>query len=152
MKKLILFSLAAITFIWVGCGQQADVNTMLKNTDTKGKVFSAILEDHELMTEFMAKMMANEHAMMMMKGNHDMMGKMMGDGNMMQMMKDNPDMMHNMMSGMMKDGKMMGHMMQMMGDKGMMSEECMQSCKKMMADKGMPMEMDSGTEEGDHNH
>ena len=66
MKKLILFSLAAITLLWIGCGQQADVNTMLKNAETKDKVFSAILEDHELMTEFMNKMKSNEHTMMMM--------------------------------------------------------------------------------------
>lgn len=148
MKKLILFSLAAITLLWMGCGQQADVNSMLKNAESKDKVFTAIVEDHELMTEFMNKMMTNEHAMMMMKGNKDMMGNMMGDGKMMKMMKDNPDMMGEMM----KDGKMMGRMMQMMNQEGMMSEECMQSCTKMMADKGMPMDMGKGTEEGDHNH
>jgi hypothetical protein len=121
MKKSILISLAVITFLWMGCGQQADVNSMLKNAETKDKVFAAIVEDHELMTEFMTKMMAN--------------------GNMMNMMKDNPDMMHNMMSGMMKDGNMMGHMMQMMNQEGMMSDECMQSCTKMMKDKGMSMDM-----------
>ncbi len=152
MKKLILFSFVAMTALWVGCGQQADVNTMLKNADSKDKIFSAIVSDHELMTEFMGKMMSNEHAMMMMKGDHDMMGKMMDDGNMMKMMKDKPEMMHGMMSDMMKDGKMMGHMMQMMGEEGMMSEECMQSCTKMMADKGMPMNMDNETEGEDHNH
>jgi hypothetical protein len=158
MKKLILFSLAAITLLWMGCGQQADVNSILKNAESKDKIFTAILEDHELMTEFMTKMMSNEHAMMMMKGNHDMMGKMMDGGNMMQMMNDSPDMMHNMMSGMMKDGQMMGHMMQMMNQEGMMSNECMQSCTKMMADKGMKMDMgmmgDKGSstekEGGDH--
>lgn len=141
MKKIALFSLAAALLLWIGCSQQADVSSMLKNAESKDKVFSAILDDHELMTEFMTKMMSNEHAMMMMKGNHDMMGRMMGDGNMMQMMKDNPDMMHNMMSGMMKDGQMMGHMMQMMNQEGMMSDECIQSCTKMMADKGMKMDM-----------
>ena len=134
-----LFSLLATFLFWMGCGQQADINAMLKNPQTKDKVFSAILDDHETMMEFMNKMMSNEHAMMMMKGNKDMMGMMMKGDNMMQMMKDNPDMMHNMMSGMMKDGKMMGHMMQMMNQQGMMSDECMQSCMKMMADKGMDM-------------
>ena len=131
MKKLILFSLAAITLLWMGCGPQADVNSILKNAESKDKIFTAILEDHELMTEFMTKMMSNEHAMMMMmKGNHDMMGKMMDGGN----------------------------MMQMMNQEGMMSNECMQSCTKMMADKGMKMDMgmmgDKGSstekEGGDH--
>lgn len=141
MKKLIFFSFLTMTALWLGCGQQADVNAMLKNPDSKEKIFSTITSDHDLMTEFMTKMMANEHAMMMMKGNHDMMGKMMGNGNMMQMMKDNPNMMHNMMSGMMKDGNMMGHMLQMMNQEGLMSDECMQSCMKMMKDKGMSMNM-----------
>ena len=135
MKKLVLFSFTAIILLWMGCGQQADVNSILKNAASKDKVFSTILDDHELMTEFMTKMMSNEHAMMMMKGNGDMMSGMMGDGNMMKMMKGKPDM----MSGMMKDRKMMGHMMQMMQQEGMMSEECVQSCMKMMSDKGMDM-------------
>ena len=137
MKRLLLFSFTAIILLWMGCGQQADVNSMLKNAASKDKVFSAILDDHELMTEFMTKMMSNEHAMMMMKGDKGMMGNMMSGGNMMNMMKDNPDM----MSGMMKDGNMMGHMMQMMNQEGMMSQECMQSCTKMMKDKGISMDM-----------
>ena len=68
-----------------------------------------------------------------------MMEMMMKEDGMMGMMKDNPNMMHSMMSAMMKDGKMMGHMMQMMNQEGMMSDEAMQSCMKMMADKGMDM-------------
>lgn len=150
MKKSILFSLAAIALLWMGCGQQADVNSMMKNAESKDKVFSAIMDDHETMTEFKNKMMSNEQAMMVMKGDKDMMGKMMGDGNMMNMMKDNPDMMQNMMSGMMKDGKMMGHMMQMMNQEGMMSEECMQSCTKMMTDKGMDMSGSMGNMKMEH--
>ena len=43
---------------------------------------------------------------------------------------------------------MMGKMMQMMHKKGMMSEDCMQSCMKMMEKKGMDMKgmgmMDDG--------
>ncbi|MCB0669970.1 MAG: hypothetical protein KDC80_29290 [Saprospiraceae bacterium] len=158
MKKIALFSLTTALLLWIGCRQQADVISLLKDTEAKDKVFTAILDDHELMIEFMTKMMSNEHALMMMKGNRDIMGKMMGDGNVMHMMKDSPDMMHNMMNAMMKDGQMMGHMMQMMNQQGMMSNECMQSCTKMMADKGMSMEMGmmvdkgdgSGKEGGDH--
>ncbi len=141
MKKLMFLSLFAVILLMAGCTQQAGVNAMLENAETKDKVFSTILDDHELMTEFMNKMMSNEHAMMMMQGNEDMMGMMMKEDNMMQMMKDKPEMMHNMMGGMMKDGKMLAHMMQMMNQEGMMSEECMQSCMQMMTDKGMSMEM-----------
>ena len=141
MKRSILFSLATIALLLMGCTQQADVSTMLNNAETKDKVFSAILDDHEMMTEFMNKMMSNEHAMMMMQGNKDMMGMMMKGGDMMQMMQGNPEMMHNMMNSMMKDGNMMAHMMQMMNQEGMMSDECLQSWTQMMKDKGMPMNM-----------
>ena len=44
-----------------------------------------------------------------------------------------------MMEGMMMDGKMMGNMMKMMHEKGMMSEDCMESCKQMMGEKRMKM-------------
>lgn len=141
MKKILLFSFAATALFWIGCSQPTNVDSMLKNAESKDQVFAAILEDHELMTEFMNKMMSNEHAVMMMKGNQQMMDMMAAEGNMMQMMKDRPEMMQQMMSGMMKDGNMMGHMMQMMQQEGMMSEECMQSCMQMMKDKGMSMDM-----------
>ena len=153
MKKLVFLSLLAVTLSMTSCTQQADVNTILENAETKDKVFSAILDNHELMTEFMNKMMSNEHAMMMMQGNKDMMGMMMKGGDMMQMMQSNPEMMHNMMTGMMQDGKMMAHMMQMMNQEGMMSDECLQSCTQMMKDKGMPMNMGmTGSEEGGEGH
>jgi hypothetical protein len=50
----------------------------------------------------------------------------------------NPEMMQSMMGEMMKDGKTMAAMMQMM-QQGMMSKECMQSSMKMMdsKEKGM---------------
>lgn len=136
-----------------GCSQTTDVNALLQNPDTKQEIFSAIAGDHQMMMDFMNMMMDNEHARMMMKGNEKMRDMMMEQGYMMSMMKDNPDMMHNMMTRMMKDGTMMSHMMQMMQQQGMMSEECTQSCMKMMADKGMDMEGMKG-EDGheSHNH
>lgn len=157
MKKILLFSFTATALFWIGCSQPTNVDSMLENAESKDQVFAAILEDHELMTEFMDKMMSNEHAVMMMKGNQKMMDMMANEGNMMQMMKDRPEMMHQMMSGMMKDGNMMGHMMQMMQQEGMMSEECMQSCMQMMKDKGMSMDMqmmegESGDAHADGHH
>ena len=114
MKKTIIFFLVVFTFFLSSCDQQTDVNSLLEITETKDQLFGAILEDHEMMTEFMNRMKSNDHAMMMMKGNDEMMGMMMGDGTMMKMMKDKPAMMNNMMSDMMKDGKMMEQMMKMM--------------------------------------
>jgi hypothetical protein len=50
----------------------------------------------------------------------------------------NPEMMQSMMGEMMKDGKTMAAMMQMMQQGGMMSKECMQSSKMMDSkEKGM---------------
>jgi hypothetical protein len=54
------------------------------------------------------------------------------------MMKDSA-MMHNMMGNMMNNPRMMGDMMQMMQKEGIMSQECMQSCLKMMGNKGLDM-------------
>lgn len=44
-----------------------------------------------------------------------------------------------MMHSMMKDGKMMNQMIQMMHNEGVMSDECLKSCMKMISDKGMNM-------------
>lgn len=145
MKSTILFSFAMGFLLLIGCTQQGEVSSMLKNAETKDEVFTVILDDHEMMKDFMKKMMDNKHAMMMMQGDHNIMGKMMEDGKMMNMMKDKPEMMHNMM----KDSSMMGHMMQMMTQEDMMSEECLQSCMKMMKDKGMSM--DTGEQEKEDN-
>jgi len=71
--------------------------------------------------------------------------------NMMQGMMGNMEGRQYMMKEMMKDAKIMGNMM--MHEKGIMSEDCMESCKKMMEGRGMDMNkmgnMDSPTK-GDH--
>lgn len=150
MKNTMLFtSMVMVIMLFLSsCTQQVDVDAMLKDSDTKEKIYSAIAGDHQMMTEFIRTMMSNEHAMSMMKGNKEMKDKMMGDNNMMTMMKDQPEMMHQMMSEMMKDGEMMGHMMQMMSEENMMSEECKESCMQMMKDKGMSIDMNTE----DHSH
>jgi hypothetical protein len=79
------------------------------------------------MTEFMVNMHSNPDAMHMMQGNK----MMMGDNGMQMMMKRqhddknfmhgtmaNPEMMQSMMGEMMKDGKTMAAMMQMMQQGG----------------------------------
>ena len=49
-----------------------------------------------------------------------------------------------MMNSMMKNGNMMPQMMQMMNQKGMISDECLQSGMQRMKDQGMPMNMNMG--------
>jgi hypothetical protein len=132
------------------CNQKTDPNAMLENTDSRMELFDAIANNHNYMTEFMDNMQDNDHAMQMMHGNQKMMGNMMQGGGMQMMVKDSM-MMKNMMQSMMKDGKMMGNMMKMMHEKGMMGEDCMESCKKMMADKGIDMKAMGMLEENELN-
>lgn len=144
--------IASTLLLMVSCNETVNIDQVLKDENTRQQVFNKIATDHEMMTNFMEVMMKDNHAMMMMKGNQDMKDRMMGESRMMEMMKDKPDVMHNMMGEMMKDGKMMGHMMKMMKDQGMMSEECMEYCIKTMEDKGMSMgEKMNGDKEDDHN-
>ncbi len=146
---VIIFSVVGLMTL-NSCKQEADVQAILQNSETRSEVIKAIAEDHNYMTEFMENMQDNNHAMQMMQGNKKMMGMMMqGDG--MQMMKDSM-MTKNMMHSMMKDGKMMGNMMQMMQKEGMMSEDCMQSCMKMMGDKGMDMTKIMDNNKNNHEH
>lgn len=148
MKTLvIIFSVFGLITL-NSCNQQTNVQALLENAETRNEIVKTIAGNHDFMTEFMSTMQDNDHAMQMMQGNKMMMGKMMKgqgiqmmmkDSTMMKQMMGNKQMMHSMMQGMMKDGKMMGNMMKMMSEKGMMSEDCMQSCMKMMGDKGMDM-------------
>lgn len=152
-------AIAGTLLLLISCNSTVNVDQILKDDNIRQEVFNKITVDHEMMTDFMEVMMQNNHAKMMMKGNQGMKEMMMdGDDmmNMMNMMKDKPEMMQNMMGEMMKDGKMMGTMMNMMKEKGMMSEECAESCMKMMNAKGMNMdnEGDMNTDDNheSHNH
>ncbi|MBK5214434.1 MAG: hypothetical protein JJE55_12330 [Flavobacteriaceae bacterium] len=130
------------------CKQQKDPQAVLENPETRTEVFNAITENDDYMAGFMESMHNNPQAMQMMQGNRKMMGSMMQGGGMQMMMKDsmmmknmmgNKTMMHEMMNGMMKSPETMNSMMQMMHQNGMMSEDCMESCKKMMGEKGMDL-------------
>ncbi|MAO42655.1 hypothetical protein [Leeuwenhoekiella sp.] len=151
--KTLLIVLSAIGLLSLNsCKQETDPLALMENPETRTEVFNAITKNHNYMTEFMESMHGNQHVMQMMQGNKKMMGTMMQGEGMQMMMKDST-MMHSMMNGMMNDGKMMGTMMKMMHEKGMMSEDCMESCKNMMGEKGMDMQgmnMDSSIKE-DHN-
>lgn len=154
--KTLLIVLSAVGLLSLNsCKPETNTQALMENPETRTEVFNAISKNHDYMTEFMESMHDNQHAMQMMQGNKKMMSSMMQGEGMQMMMKDST-MMHSMMDGMMNDGKMMGTMMKMMHEKGMMSEDCMESCKKMMGEKGMDMQgmdkmddMDSPTK-GEH--
>ncbi len=138
MKTLVII-LSAIGLLSLNsCKQETDPQALMENPETRTEVFSVITQNDDYLTEFMDKMPNNQHAMQMMQGNKKMMGSMMQGEGMQMMMKDST-MMHSMMNGMMNDGKTMGTMMKMMHEKGMMSEDCMESCTKMMGEKGMDL-------------
>lgn len=129
MKKILIPGLFILV---MGCNPSPDVESLLQNPVTQDKIFTSILEDHELMNLFMTKMQSNNHAMMMMSGNQDMMGHMMGQSNMGTMMQDHPEVMQNMMSNMLSNRQSTQQMMRMMQEKGILSEDCLESGMKML--------------------
>ena len=138
MKKLAITLSAFGLIVLSSCAQQSSVKSMLENPAKRQEVIQTIVQNSEYKKEFMGVAMGNNGAMPMMKGKENRMDSMMNGDQMKMMMKDST-MMHSMMDGMMKDPKMMGTMMSKMHDKGMMSKDCMKSCKTMMEGKGMDM-------------
>ena len=137
MKTQVIILIAIGLLSLNSCNQKTDPNAMLENSETRTELFNTITSNHDYMTEFMKNMRGNNHAMQMMQGQ-----------GMKIMMKDSM-----MMMNMMKDGNMMVKMMKMMHKKGMMSEDCMQSCMNMMEEKGMNMQnMDTSTKDDHSEH
>ena len=149
MRTRFIGLLAIGLFSVTSCKQEADTQALRENPETSTEVFNSIVENDAYMTEFMESMHGNPATMKMMQGNKKMMGSMMNGQGMQMMMKDST-IMHSMMNRMMGDGKMMGDMMKMMHEKGMMSEDCMESCSMMMKDKGMDMMYMNNETENNH--
>ena len=139
MKTLTIILSMIVLVSLTSCKQETDLKALMNNPESRTEVYNAISQNEAYMTEFMESMHKNQNTMQMMQGNKKIMSSMMTGEGMQMMMKDST-MMHSMMNGMMNDGKMMGSMMKMMHEKGMMSEDCMESCKKMMGEKGMDMQ------------
>lgn len=151
MKTLVIILSMVGLLTLTSCNQKTDPQSLLKDNNTRTELFAAIANNPKMMTQFMNTVQNNDGAMQMMQGNKQMMGKMMGGNGMMNMMKNNPEMMknmsnmmskdtsamHGMMNTMMKDGEMMGMMVNMMHKDGLMSKKSMESCMKMMKDKGI---------------
>ena len=110
--KTIMIMISMVTFLsFNSLGQNKEITKLLNNQETRKELFSAIQNDHELMTDFMQNAKGNQHAMMMMGQNGQMMGQngqmgmnnkqqMMGQSDMMNMMHNNPEMMGMMMNNM----------------------------------------------------
>jgi len=48
-------------------GQNSDIKGLLEKPETRTEIFNSILNDHEVLTEFMKALEENDHAMMMMR-------------------------------------------------------------------------------------
>lgn len=143
MKTLtIIFSMVAF-IAFSGYSQSADIKGLLDKPETRAEIFNTILNNHELMTEFMKNMKGNEHAMMMMEEDSKMMGhdgetemkeghQMMDHAKMMEMCKQDSVMCCNMANMMTGNPEMMQMKMQKMKLKGMMR---MKGCMQMMHKK-----------------
>ena len=143
--KTVLIIFSAIGLLTLNsCNQKTDSKSILENSKSRTEVFNAIASNPEFLTEFMVSMHSNPDAMHMMQGNK----MMMGNNGMQMMMKDsmmtknsmhgtmiNSEMMQSMMGEMIKDRTTMAAMMQVMQERGMISDECMQASMKMMESK-----------------
>lgn len=92
-------------------GQNADAEKLLKNKDSREQIFSCILNDHDMMTQFMEQAMGNNHAMQMMDNYYPMMHSRAG-----YQMKHGQAMMNQSTNGMNHMGR---HMMDKAGSTNM---------------------------------
>lgn len=139
MKNLIVLILSFTLFFHLtSCAQQANVEQMMQNEQTREEVYEAILEDDMMMNEFMDHMQQSDRAMGMMRGHQHMMGSMMQDEDaFMNRMENNPQFRNHMMNMMMNYRPMMQQMMTHMHQQGIISDECFQSMNQMMEQQGM---------------
>lgn len=153
MKTILIVISIISTLSFNAYSQTAKANQLLQNKEERNETFNAILNNHELMMDFMEAMKGNEHAMMMMKSNNQMMdnnGKMgMGqehqmvdNDKMMSMMKDNPEMMQKMMGSMMDICEKDSFMRCKMADMMVQHPEMMKTMMQKMKDKDQ-MKMDN---------
>ena len=162
MKTIATIFIAVLLFTVNGFSQSSNVKALLDNQETKTEVFNAILNDHQLMSEFMTAMKGNKHATMMMQNSKSEMhgmqeksgmkasssGHKMEHGDMMgnnpEMMKNNKSEMHE-MHGMKasSSGHKMEHgdMMGMMKNNPEMMKNMMEMCMKDSAMRCTMVEM-----------
>lgn len=130
MKTSIVFIAVLGLLTFLSCNQNNDVNSMLKNRDTREEIFSSISNNPDYMSDFRDYMQGhNKAGNMMMKGN---MNGMNHSGRMMNM-RDSTAMMQSFLN----NHRMMSNMVQMMHNRGMMSVECMNQTMNKM-NKKMP--------------
>lgn len=159
MKNFEIFNskvkMMAMSIIFTGSLISCEVPSaeqVLAAPEQRQEVMQQIASSPEMAAEMIDTLMNHEAGRQMMAGNQQLMRQMMQDREAMnQMMQNNPELRNDMMNSMMNDRQMMGNMMQMMNQRGMMSDECLQSSMGMMNGNGMMMDRDSMMP-GDQNH
>jgi hypothetical protein len=127
--RSLFYALFFFGFLLSGC-TKPEVDETLKDDSMRQEVYSKIMADHGMMTEFMNDMHSNDHAMKMMCSDPKMMMGMMEYENMQNMMHSNDSILNTMMSNMMQIAEgdsvicrhMMGDMMKRPGMHKMMMD------------------------------
>jgi hypothetical protein len=138
MKAVLFFVSILSILILNSCNQKTDTRAILENPKSRAEIFDSIANNQKYMTEFIIKIHGHEMMMggseMQMMMNDSLMNKNSMNGTMI-----NAEMMRSMMGGMIDDSITMAAMIQMMQQRGIMSEDCMQASMKMMGnnEKGM---------------
>lgn len=146
MKTLAITLFALAIFGLTACNQQPAVHEVLDDQESREDVYKTIVNDEDMMVEFMNVMQDNQHAMMMMQGNEHMMSGMMNRENMMEMMSvymNDSTACEHLTDSMMVHRRTMNMMLEKMHEQGMMNQECMEETSKKV-EKMTPPQYDFG--------
>jgi hypothetical protein len=81
MKTIALILLAIPLLVSGSKAQDKNITGLLNKEETRTEIFNTILNDHNMMSEFINAMKHNDHAMMMINENLPMSGNSNGMGN-----------------------------------------------------------------------
>lgn len=143
MKALWITISAIALLAFAGCNQKNEVKEMLNDPLTRENIYSEIIHDHQLMTEFMEKMRSNEHAMMMMEGYDQRMMNMENMRETASMFMHDSIACDHLTDSIMNHREVMEMMLNKMHNRGFMDKECMEESIEELEHAGLP-EFDFG--------
>ncbi|QGY45846.1 hypothetical protein GM418_19855 [Maribellus comscasis] len=164
MKSISIIFSMFLFFALSSTAQSKKVARIMDNPETRSEIFNNIMNDHELMLEFMEMMKGNEHATMMMQNGNLHNGGMnakkgmaetkcnhqIGDhANSMGMMKDNPEMKTAMMEECNANSKM-HNMAEMMAQNPEMMKTCMKKMNGMKGENSQINKMEEPVDQQGH--
>lgn len=100
-RILSVFYVLVFSAIFFSCETGAQEVDLKENEAQRNAVYDQILNDQELFTQFMNRIMQNDQSMNWMSGHQDMMQEMYSRESMQMMMQNNPEMMDDVMQRMM---------------------------------------------------